>query len=60
MNFDVICRYIQVFNMSVWVLTFYVVLYISELLTFWCVAYIVISTLVPRTIQVVYAACGSI
>jgi hypothetical protein len=32
MNYDVICNYIEVFNTGVWVLTFYVVLFVNELL----------------------------
>jgi len=58
MNFYVICNYIDVFNVGVWGTDFLrgFVYYFCELLTFCCVGYIVISTLIPCIINFVHAA----
>jgi hypothetical protein len=52
MNFYVIRNYVQDFNIGYGILILYVVFYINELLTFWCVGFIDISILVPCVINV--------
>ena len=57
MNFDVICKYLEVFIWGYGVLKFYVVWYKNELLKFWYAWIRIINILVSCIINVVHAVC---